>query len=289
MKGVINMASLDEIFYKEFNQMMYQLKGNYGYMDLADIPLPPEAQGKFFVESRNKIFLGNIVEEYYSKLAGTETLYWGTSALKRRQFDYKGEFMKDKNGKYILKDVTCPNNCMAVISDLSIGVPNKFKSKEGFQYVDMITKTFDDGKKLHKFVYIIPKKYCYKMEQTALVFSWNKLRSYYSGIAISMQNGHILYVYIVPYRPTSQSHNYRIIHTKTSTDYTEELQMIKDYWIKIKFMFNPDDCQLYDYVRGRENMAIQQLDGVIDNYERFDITKSMGDVDTFEDVDFAEE
>jgi hypothetical protein len=266
---------------------MYQLKGTTGYIDLSDIPLPPECEGRFFIETRNKIFLGNIIEEYYSKLAGTEALYWGTSALKRRKFDYKGEFMKDKDGKYILQDVTCPNNCMAVISELSIGVPNKFKSKEGFRYVDMITKTLDDGTKLHRYVYIVPKKYCYKMEQTALVLSWNKLRRYYSGVAISLQNGHTLYVYIIPYKPTAQNHNYRVLHCKTSIDYSEELQMLRDFWVQNGIMFNPDDCQLYDYVKGRENMAVQQLNGVIDDYQRFDITKTMGDEDTFDDVDFV--
>jgi hypothetical protein len=277
------MATADEIFYKEFNKMMYQLKGNVGYIDLTDIPLPQEYANMFRVETRNIVYLGNIIEEYYNKLAGTEVLLWGNSVLKRRKYDYKGEFMKDKNGNFILQDVVCPSNCIAVISRQSIGVPAKFKSKEGFQYVDMIEKTADDGRKMYRFVYIIPKKYCYKMEQTALVLSWNKLKRYYSGMGIALQTGHILYVYIVPYKPTVQNHSYRVLISKTTLDYSQELQILKDYWVKNNIMFNPDDCQLFDYVKGRENMAVEQFNGVI---ERFDMTKSMGDEEVFEDIDF---
>lgn len=280
------MASLDEIFYKEFVAMMNQLKGYGGQCNLSDIPLPPEAEGKFFIENREKAAIAGIDDEYYGKLNNTEVLLWGTKALQRRTYDHEGKFKRDKDGHYILKDVNCPRECVAVVSPISIGVPASYKTKEPFEYVDMITKMVN-GQPVHRFVYLIPRKYCYRVNQTALILAWNKHRVYYSGCAVSLKNGHVLYIHVIPYKPSRVEHNYRIIHCKTSDDYSEELSMLRDYWIKTGFMFNPAECQLMDIVRGRENMAVLPINGILDTYERLDANKSMAYEETLEDIDYV--
>lgn len=282
------MASLDELFYKEFQNMMYQRKGMTGQVNLNEIPLPPGAEKHLIVETRDKVKIAGIQEEYFSKLNGTEALLWGRNQLQRRKFDYRGEFIKDKDGHFVLQDVTCPQECVAVISKESIGVPTSFKSKEQSVYVDMITKRTEKGE-LHRFVYIIPKKYCYRVHQTALVLSWNKLRRFYQGIGLSMQNGSTLYMYVIPYSPRSQVHNYRVLHCKSSVDYTNEITTIKNFWIKNNIIFDPAQCQLTDYVKGRENMAYFNLDSTEDIYEIFDTTKPLGEDETLEDVEFVDE
>jgi hypothetical protein len=282
------MATLDALFYKEFTQTMQRLKGQGGAVNLQDIPLPPEAEGKFFIEKRDKVVITGIQEEYYSKLNGTEALLWGSKALQRRKFDYKGEFMRDKNGNYMLQDVPCPHECTAIISPLSIQVPTKFKSKEQSQYVDMVTKKTPAGD-IHRFVYIIPKKYCYMLKQTALVLSWNKLRRFYQGVGLSLKNGSVLYMYVIPYKPTSTVHNYRVLQCKTSLDYDWEINILRDYWITNNFMFNPAWCQLDEPIKGRDNMAYVNLDSTEDIYERFDISKPLGEEETIEDVGFLNE
>lgn len=280
------MASLDEIFFKEFNLMMSQRKGMTGQVNLNDIPLPPGAEKHLFVETRDKVKIIGISEQYYSKLHGTEALLWGRKQLHRRKFDYKGQFIQ-KDGKFVLEEVTCPQECVAVISKESIGVPNTFKSKEQSCYVDMISRKTPSGEQ-HRFVYVIPKKYCYKVKQTALVLSWNKLRRFYQGIGMSMQNGSILYMYVIPYNPNSQVHNYRILHCKTSVDYNHEITVIKNFWVQRGVIFNPADCQLLDFVKGRENMAYFNIDSTEDMYEVFDATKPLGTEDTIEDVEFMD-
>lgn len=280
------MASLDEIFYKEFVQMMNTLKGYSGAQDLTSVPLPQEVVGKFFVETRDKAAIAGINDEYYGKLNNTEVLLWGTKALKRREYDHNGEFRRDSNGNYILKDVNCPRECVAVVSPISLGVPTSHKPSEPFEYVDMVTKTVN-GKQIHRFVYIVPRKYCYRLNQTALILSWNKHRVYYSGCAISLQNGHTLFLYVIPYKPSKVEHNYRILHTKTSDDYSEELIMLRDFWIKTNYMFNPAECQLMDIVKGRDNMAIAPINGVLDVYERFNSNQSMDYEESLEDVDYV--
>lgn len=280
------MASLDEIFVKEFNLMMNMRKGMTGQVNLNDIPLPPGSEKHLFVETRDKVRIIGIQEEYFSKLSGTEALLWGHKQLQRRKFDYKGQFIM-KDGHYVLQDVTCPQECVAVISKDSIGVPNTFKSKEQSCYVDMISRKTPNGEQ-HRYVYIIPKKYCYKVKQTALVLSWNKLRRFYQGIGLSMQNGSVLYMYVIPYNPNSSVHNYRILHCKTSVDYTHEITVIKNFWIQRGIIFNPADCQLMDYVKGRENMAYFNIDSTEDMYEVFDATKPLGEEETIADVEFLD-
>lgn len=277
------MATLDEIFYKEFENMMKVRKGATGAIELSAVPLPPEAAGRFFIEKRDKVFLTNIDDEYYGKLNNTECLLWGRSALQRRKFDYKGEYMM-KDGRYIYQDVTCPTECTAIISDLAIGVPLKYKPSDKFEYVDMVVKKDAEGNEMRKFVYIIPKKYCFRLNQTALVLSWNRLRVFYSGVALALQNGHILHMYVIPYKPSDQFKNYRILHCKTTDDYSEEIKMLRDFWVKNRIIFNPDMCGLMDFVRGRENMAYLRYDGVLDVYERYNLDRPMGDDDSAEDL-----
>lgn len=271
------MASLDEIFYKEFIAMMAQRKGESGVLNLEDIPLPDGLN--FFVEHREKAIVSGINDQYYGKLNNEVTLLWGTKALNRRKFDNKGTFLTDKDGKYILEPVPCPQECSAIISDRTIGVPYKYKCEEPFQYVDMVQRKNSDGSIQTKYVYIVPRKYLFKVNQTALVFSWTKLRVFYSGVALSLTNGHVLFVYIIPYKPTNVMHNYRVIHCKTSSDYSEELSALRDFWVRTKYMFNPNDCQILDIVKGRENMAYLPIDGVLDMYEMFDPSKSMSDTE----------
>lgn len=277
------MPSLDEVFAKEFRHMMNELKANTGYIQLSDIPMPPELAPYMKREVRDMVAVGKINDQYYGKLSDSTALLWGRTQLSRRKFDYKGEYLKDKNDKYILEPVECPQECEGIVSDIPIGVPLKYKPAEKMQYVDMLTKV-EDGKKIRKYVYILPRKYLYKISQTALVISWNKLRVFYSGMKVSLQTGHTLFVYIIPFKPTRDAqHNYRIIMTKPSIDYSWELETIRDYWLKKNVMFNPADCELDYQVKGETNLALSQFDGVLDEYVMFDQNKNMAYEETLED------
>lgn len=282
------MATLDEIFFKEFNRMMAELKGMNGMCNLNDIPLPPGAEKHLFIETRKKVNVIGINTEYYNKLNEHEALLWGGKALQRRKFDYKGEFIKDKNGNYVLEDVPCPTHCEAIISPISIGVPNKFRCKEDLKYVDMITRHTDKGDS-HRYVYIIPRKYLYALKQTALILSWRKPRKLYAGVELAMQNGSRLYMSIIPYNPGLTSANYRVLHCKTSIDYEHEINVIKNFWIKNNIIFNPAWCGLDEPIKNRENMAYMALDATEDIYERFNSMKSMEQEDSIEEVDFLDE
>lgn len=279
------MASLDEIFYKEFTQMMQVLKANNGVCNLTDIPLPPEVEGKFFIETRKKVRIDGITEDYYSKLNGTEALLWGNSAMRRRKFDYQGNFIKDDNGKFVLEEVSCKSDSVGVISPLSLHIPTSYKSVSGSQYVDMVERLNE-----RRFVYIIPKRNCYPINQTALVISWYKQKKFYTGVELSLCNGSRLYMYVVPYKPSSTERAYyRVLHCKASVDYTEEITLLRDFWIKTGVMFDPSWCVLDEIVRGRSNMAFMPLDGTEDMYTQFGATRPLADEDFDEDIEFFED
>lgn len=267
----------EEIFFKEFNQMMQQLKGYNGYKDLSEIPLPSTLQLTGAL-NHDRVRITGINDEYYKALNDTEAMLWDKGALNRRKFDHRGEFMKDKQGNFLLEDVVVPQKCLAIVSDVKLGVPNGYSNKEGFTYVDYIQKD-----SLVKYIYIVPRKYLYKIKLTALVLSWYRLRSYYSGIQVSLTNGHILYMYVIPYRK-SLTQRARVLTCKDSVDYTAETDAILNYWVSNKIMFNPKDCIMSEYVRGRENMAFMLIDGVIEDYTPYDLSKSLDSAESAEEL-----
>lgn len=274
--------TLEEMFFREFNQMMSQRKANTGMFNIHSIDVP---EGVFKeVSTRDKVIIKGISEEYYEKLSNTEAMLWSHGKLSRRKFDYKGEFIK-RDGKYVLEDVTLPHESVAVISDVKIGVPTKFKSKESFEYVDVIHRKTPDGVEV-KYVYIIPREYCYKLNQTALVLSLNKLRVYYQGSSICLQNGYVMYIYVIPYKATStRERNYRVLCTDTTIDgYKGKVDDLIAYWYQRGYLFDYEQCQLFEGVKGRTNAAYESFPIVIDSYERYNPEKSMATVDDVQDL-----
>lgn len=126
---------------------------------------------------RGFVHISGITEPYFENLnEGNYILY--TNKLKRRKFDYKREFMKDKKtGEILTEELSMPTGCCAIMTTVKIGVPNKYKPQtdEGFSYVDYAVD--DDG--ITKFIYTIPKKYCYKCNQTALILTNSDIKALY--------------------------------------------------------------------------------------------------------------
>lgn len=268
--------TLEEMFCKEFTKMLSVRKANSPVLDLHSLEVPEECNKGIL--KYNKVYIKGISEEYYSKLNNTEALIWSGGKLVRRKFDYKGEYIKDKDGKYKVEDVPVPHNAIAVISDVKIGVPNKFKSPENFAYVDMIQSKGNSSDK--RYIYIVPREYCFKLNQTALVLSLTKLRTYYQGMSMAFTNGYTVFVYVVPYKPTANTAKpYRILTTKTSIDYSEELKAIQQLWMQRGYIFTPELCALEEGYKGRDNIAYEVMPVVLDEYIRYDEDKSMSKVD----------
>lgn len=270
------MPSLDEMFYREFNQMLSQRKAQLGVVNLYDLALP-ESVANSTIDTHDKVYISGIDDEYYSKLNGTEAILLSRPNLKRRKFDYKGEFIK-KDGNYVFEEVDVHNKCVAVVSNTKLGVPLKYKPKEDFTYVDIIDKEKEDGSRDIRYIYIVPKKYCYKLNQVALVLSLNKMRVYYSGIGMALQSGTVVYLYTIPYKPSKSERSYRCLGTKTELDFSQELTDIRDFWLKNNMLFDYASCELPEGVRGRSNVAYEEFPQVLESYIRYNPEKSLADV-----------
>lgn len=282
------MATLEELFFREFNQMMNQRRAQNPTFDIYQLDLPPQVLGD--VCTKEMVYIKDIGEEYYKELNDTEAILWSHGKLSRRKYDYQGKYIM-KDGHYLIEDVNLPHEAVAVVSDKNINLPAKFKpaNKEPFEFVDCIFKTNEDGSKIVKRVYIIPRKYCFKLRQTALVLSLNKLRSYYAGGSISLQNGYTVFMYVIPYRPRATTpRTHRVLKTKTNLDYRGELNMIFQYWASRGYTFNTEMCELYEFVKGKRNLAYEDLPPTVDTYIRFDPDKSMGKEDSVADMWGAE-
>ncbi len=265
--------------------MMHQLHANTPQLGIMEVPIPSVWSSNQQVSTFDRVIIFNIQDEYYKKLNETEHMVCKKGVLTRRKFDYKGEFMTDKEGKYITEEVTLPRSCIAIISDIKLGVPNQYKTTEEFLYVDFISKENEDGSKTIKYIYIVPKKYCYKINQTALVLSWTRLRSYYKGLRVALTNGSYIFVHVIPYKPTDNTvKNYRVLCTKSEEDYERELGVLSQAWLANGIMFNPMDCQLYEGVKGRNNMAFEELNSTLDMHYAYNTESTMDNNPSEEEV-----
>lgn len=286
----------EEIFYQEFIRMMNERRGMRGVVALNDIPIVPN---NWVVDTHDKVMIRGINEPYFSELNDTEAILWSKPKLCRRKFNYKGEFIRPKDNPegYVLEDVVLPHNCVALVSDVQINIPNSVEDKrgkrklyrpsEGFEYVDVINKRAGD-KRIVKYIYIVPRCYCYKENMVALTIMFNKPRSYYLAAQIALTNGQYIFLEVVPYKPTSNvAKNFRVLKTKTENlNFDDEIKALLDFWVDNGIMFRPSDCVLYESVKGKENLAYDLLPPVLDEFISYDPTHSMADdKENVEDLD----
>ena len=275
------MKSLDMIFAKEFKQTCQMRLAQTGAININQIPVPKEfntmiSPTKF--RRMNKVLIKGISTEYFSDLNSTVAYLWLKPNLRRRKFDRFGNFKKE-NGHFLFDDVALPQNCAAVISEVSIGVPLAFKA-EGFDYVDFIKV---DGK--NYYIYVIPKEYCYKLNELALVISSNRLRSFYSSMELKLQSGSTIYLSVVKYNPTRvEAQSYRVLALALQRDFSSIWAKLYKYWVAQGVLYPKELTELTDYSIGISNVAYRELDATLEDYRRYS-DKSLADVgnDDFDD------
>lgn len=259
-------GTIDDIFYRDFNQMMNTRKSMTGIFSLQDLVVPDAFKDKSDITAMRMLAMHNIDDEYYSKLNDTGAYWWIKPKLLKRKFDSKGEFIIE-NDNYVAEEVTLPQSCVSVLSSIPINVPLKYKAKESFSYVDFL-KAKEHNQSVIRYIYIIPKKYCFLVNQSALFASINKpTRKSYSSMRLALTNGYWLYLVVAPYNPT------RVAGLKvlaTGFDPTDLFDVANDLvkeWIKIGYCFNPADCEMFDCSKGVTNAACMTVPGGIEFYE----------------------
>lgn len=268
------MPSLDEIFYNEFNSSMLVRKAN----TLFDMNLPIDTSIITPIPARNQAVVKGICEEFYSKLNfNTENKevvsLVGKQQLKRKIFMPDGKPRLEEDGKIRREVVPVPLGCAGVVSAIKIGVPKAFKPKEQLEYVDFIKAQDSEV----KYIYIVPKKYLYKVNLCALVMSYNKLRSYYTMVKVALVNGHSVFISVIPFKPTYNNENktYKIIGVKASANFDAEILKLFSFWEYNGIMFTRCATQLSEPVKGVYNCGVFHFVSTLDEYELYDREKSL--------------
>lgn len=263
------MASLDDIFVREFNLMMRQRKAIYGTPSLSSLPMPEDA-GILGVSKLERVYIKGITSEYFSKLNDSQCSLLVRPKLRRRKYDYTGKFIR-KGDNYQYEEITVPRTHVGVVSESSIGLPNSYKPKDGSFYVDYVENS-SQGK---RYIYVVPRNVCYRVNQTALVASWTKLtRAYYYGISCSLATGNILYMYIIPYKPSNADRNYRVVTTGTNPKQLASIMYsIRCFWEKRGYMFNVESCKLD--IGEFANTASTYFEGTLGDYMLYDPDRNL--------------
>lgn len=198
-----------------------------------------------------------ITDEYYSALKNTNAYLWSSrqnGVLLRTKYDYLGKPMKDVTGKPMKSEVEVPSDCCAVISTVNIAnVPYGYVSKQGFKTVDRYGK--------NKMIYIVPKRFCVRVDQAALILNINHPKKYYNGYKITAFSGSRFYLYSQPinmakYNPENST--YKILDC---TDISEGKHMSGGYDANDYYMFFEKEMKEYIRYFIRKRLIFTPLDG----------------------------
>lgn len=139
------MKTMDQVFAKEFKNMMDERRSMTGYFNLADIPVPPLPSLLTNLGKGDVCLVKGIQEPFFEKLNNTEVQLVTIPVLMKRQVLSDGSFRVDKDGNYVLIPVQVKQGFVAVYSNNSIGLRNKVvvngverlhTATDGFKYVD---------------------------------------------------------------------------------------------------------------------------------------------------------
>lgn len=220
------MLNLEESFKREFRKYV---SANVGYKDVFSIPLPKKCDG-WFISKGNEVVINNIEEPYYSYLNECREAYLfpkGVKLEKRKIDKVNRVFLEEKEA------VTVPSSSLAVLSDVNIKLPFRYKSKEdGFAFVDTMKL---QGKVFY--IYVIPKKYLYRVNVCALTLSVNKPRCFY-GYSVKTWKHGLLTLAVVPYKHGKDLIGTKVLETKRSLDFKVELGEIIKFWEEQKLIPN---------------------------------------------------
>lgn len=245
------MATLDEIFKREFNKTRSNLKG---YISIYDLGVKPKSLPK------NDFYIVKGVEvEYYNKLNDSNVMLVPRGfKLKRRLLKAKDEvgFRKDKHGNVRTVEISVPRGSVAVMSPMPLGLPYSFRA-EGYDYVDYIE---EGGKR--RYIYILPTSVLYRANFNALALSTKKMKSF-SGVAVKTWNMGILNICVIPYKVGRTYESTIILKVKQGLDFTKDVNNLTKFLESRGVISSPVDYMTEE----GENIGISLLTPAYDLVE----------------------
>lgn len=262
--------TFDAVFLKEFDFMTRELSV-VNHVDIYSLPLPSSFSLSKLDTTRDQVTFLGIEEDYYNSLNNTVAYLLPRPSLTRKKFDSSGNYVKGKDGEFLVESVTVPNECVAVMSKVNIRVPLKF-NKEGYEYVDYWVDKSSDSV---YYIYIIPRERVFKLNLCALCLSLDRPRKIYGGCQVYLTTGHKAYLYIAPFKLVSVSRNFRVILVKPSLDLKEQYKELLTFWGNNGIIYNIDWLWLAEVIGDRNNAGYVVMEGNLDEYICFDSNVSL--------------
>lgn len=267
------MKTNDMVFAKEFREMMYGRRSMTSGFKVTDLPLPALDTLHRGVPKRKLALIKGIPEPFFDRLNGSEVELVGRTTLKKRQVLSDGTFRKDENGNYVTEPVTVSQDCVAVLSPISIGLRRyvdgrEHKVSKGYKYVDYV-----DLPSGRRYIYIVPRAYVYRLNLCALILTPNRRRVFFKGCKLALQNGHYIYLYVIPYT-YRENMDAVVVGVKSIPDFDKEVMTILTYWTQVGVIFPLRLTALEGNVRGLVNLGIEDLEGtvVVDDFQRYGVS-----------------
>lgn len=277
---VLTMKTADQIFVKEFKDMMNGRRSMSGVFNLVDIPVPNIPTLISNLGKGEVCLVRGIKESFFDKLNDVEVQLVTTPILVKRQVLSDSSFRVDKNGDYVFTQVPVKQGFVAVHSNKSIGLRNRIEVNgverkhtptEGFRYVDFFELNGE-----RRYIYLIPKENVYPLSLCALIITPNTHRNFYKGCKVALQNGHYLYLYVIPYKAGKETRGYRVLGVKPSTIFDVEVKKLLQYWMRISVIFDLNLTALENQVGGEINVGIMDLVGTLGTEDYIRTKHSLG-------------
>lgn len=267
------MGNLQDLFVKE-------LKSNIKVCskDIYKVPLPNEVS-KWYVSGTDLYAVRGIEDRYFSALNKSIVRRVPRGyVVKRRKVDKATRsFMRDGEGKYVYENVSIPNGSMVIVSNKNLNLPYKYKAQEGYGYVDFVKSKGEID-----YLYIVPKKVLYRVNQTALAISVKNMKNY-CGMGYTTWDMGSLFIHVIPYNPNSNYIGSRILKTGHTLDYSKEINALVSYWEKVQLIPDIKLCKLSDGV----NIIMKPTSVGYTDYVPVEIL-SMGDKEIYGEDSSAE-
>lgn len=276
------MKNLSEIFYNEFKSMMKYRKAGSN-ITINTLPIPESIKPN--VVEKKIVLLRGIREEYYSRLNFTGKRHElctliGKHKISKKKYMPDGKVRLDAYNQIMREDVVVPRECVAIISSIMIGVKNSYNPKEKFSYVD-----YSDNGVSKRYIYIVPREYVHLVNLCALVLSQNKMRSYYTCIEVCLTDGSIVYLSVIPFKPSTTATNrpYRVLRVEPTANFDKYIESILVFWELSGIMFDRSLTALEEPVNGIKNCGVCHMVQTIDTYELYDREKTLV-IEDYEEV-----
>jgi hypothetical protein len=234
-------------FAKEFRSLMMEYRA-VTRLDIRKLPIP--FKKPVLVE---KLYVKGIEDERYSILNHTFVTKRAKNTIKRNIYRNNGEIKGETS-------YTAKEGNVLVVTEENLRLPFRYTpSDSSLEYVDYRVK---DG--VRSFIYSVPKKYLYKVQQTVLVLSQHSKRAHYGGVQIMLTNGHTVYLYIVGLKSIREAEGNVPLVMKTSIDYSKELNMLQQFWLSKGIIFPREMLDLETPIGGVTNLGYRVLEPTSD-------------------------